>query len=102
MQAHLYAAMLRSRLVTCSGVVLASRGTRRPRAAVRGRRIRILRTGVLPLRSGGGAGRRRLERIVVLTPFPGLELRLLQENKRGGGVKLYCTGGFGGGGGAVR
>jgi hypothetical protein len=30
------------------------------------------------LRSGGGAGRRRLERVVVLTTFPGLELRLLQ------------------------
>jgi hypothetical protein len=78
MKADLYAPMLRSQLVTCGGVVLASRRTRRPRAAVRGRRIRILRTGVLPLRSGGGAGRRRLERIIVLTPFPGLELRLLQ------------------------
>ena len=82
MQADLYAPMLRSRLVTCGGVVLASRGTRRPGAAVRGRRIRILRTGVLPLRSGGGAGRRRLERIVVLPPFPGLELRFLQVWRR--------------------
>ncbi len=84
MQAHLYAPMLRSRLVTCGGgvVLLASRGTGRPGAAVRGRRIRILRTGFLPLRSGGGAGRRRLERVVVLTPFPCLELRLLQVWRR--------------------
>ncbi len=78
MQAHLYAPMLRSRLVTCGGVVLPSRRTGRPGTAVRGRRIRILRTGVLPVGSGGGAGRRRLERIIVLPPFPGLELHLLQ------------------------
>ncbi len=78
MQADLYAPMLGSLLVTCGGVVLPSGRTGRPGAAVRGRRIRILRTRVLPLRSGGGAGRRRLERVIVLSPFPGLELRLLQ------------------------
>ena len=44
-------------------------------AAVGGRRVGVLGAGGLALAAGSSC--RRLERVVVLTPLPGLELSLL-------------------------